>query len=234
MRRHHDTERQGTEEGAPALPSAVLWDMDGTLVDSEPYWIAAEYDLVGRFGGTWTEQDAHALVGNPLLVSAAYLRERGGVAMDDHAIVEALMGSVVARVGLDASWRPGARELVAALSAAGVPQGLVTMSWVPLADAVLAHLPAGTFDVVVTGDRVTHGKPHPEPYATALEQLGVQAAWCVAIEDSPTGLASAEAAGVRTLAVPHVVPVGAAPGRVVLESLEGMTPEDLLRAVSEP
>lgn len=218
----------------PALPSAVLWDMDGTLVDSEPYWIAAEYELVGRFGGTWTDADAHALVGNPLLVSAAYIRERGGVRLDDHAIVEALMGSVVDRVRLDASWRPGARELVAALSAAGVPQALVTMSWVPLADAVLAHLPAGTFGVVVTGDQVTQGKPHPEPYATALTQLGLEPAWCVAIEDSPTGLASAEAAGVRTLAVPHVVAVEPAPGRFIIDSLEGFGPLDLLPAVSKP
>ena len=223
--------------GATQLPSAVLWDMDGTLVDTEPFWIAAEYELVERFGGTWTDADAHALVGNPLLVSAAYLRERGGVPMDDHAIVDELMGSVVAKVQVDPSWRPGARELLAALSEAGVPQALVTMSWVPLADAMLAHLPADTFGIVVTGDRVTHGTPHPEPYATALAGLagaGARAETTVAIEDSPTGLASAEAAGVRTLAVPHVVAVEPAPGRFIIDTLEGLRPEDLLGAVSKP
>ena len=215
----------------------MLWDMDGTLVDTEPFWIAAEYELVARYGGTWTESDAHALVGNPLLVSAASIRERGGVEMDDHAIVDALMGSVVEKVRVSPSWRPGARELLAALSAAGVPQALVTMSWVPLADAVLAHLPPDTFGVVVTGDRVTHGKPHPEPYTTALAALagvGADAATAVAIEDSPTGLASAEAAGVRTLAVPHVVAVEPAPGRFIIGTLEGLGPQDLLPAVSKP
>jgi len=211
--------------------------MDGTLVDTEPFWIAAEYELVERFGGTWTDADAHALVGNPLLVSAAYIRERGPVPMDDHAIVHELMSSVVEKVRVSPSWRPGARELLDALSAAGVPQALVTMSWGPLADAVLAHLPPGTFGIVVTGDKVTHGKPHPEPYTTALDALaihGAEAVTSVAIEDSPTGLASAEAAGVRTLAVPHVVAVEPAPGRFIIDSLEGLGPLDLLPAVSKP
>jgi HAD superfamily hydrolase (TIGR01509 family) len=216
----------------PGLPAAVLWDMDGTLVDTEPYWIEAEYALVAEHGGTWTEQDAHALVGNPLLVSAEYLRTRGGVALEPLEIVHRLQDHVVAQVDRATHWRPGARELLTALVDAGVPCALVTMSWEPLADAVVRQLPAGTFAAVVTGDQVENGKPHPEPYLTALSQLGARAAHSLALEDSLTGLASAEASGVAAVGVPHLVPIPAAPGRTVLPSLSGVTVDDL-RVLSE-
>ena len=220
-------------------PDAVLWDMDGTLVDTEPYWIEAEFALVAEHGGTWTTEHAHALIGNPLLVSAEYIREHGGVDLPAEQIVERLQSHVVAQVSRAPSWRPGARELLAELGRAGVPCALVTMSWQPLARAVLRQLPAGTFATVVTGDQVRHGKPHPEPYATAVRRLGVRASRCLAIEDSLTGLASAEAAGVPTLAIPHLVPLPAAPGRAVLSSLAGVRTGDLGRlggrdSVSEP
>ena len=106
------------------------------------------------------------------------------------------------------------------------------MSWRPLTDLVVSLVPTGVFDVVVTGDAVGHGKPHPEPYLTAARLLGVEAAYCVAIEDSPAGVASAVAAGVPTIAVPHVVPVPQMAGAVQLPSLRGVGPADLLPAVS--
>jgi beta-phosphoglucomutase-like phosphatase (HAD superfamily) len=110
---------------------------------------------------------------------------------------------------------------------AGVPSALVTMSWRSLADAVLAALPDDTFSAVITGDEVEHGKPHPEPYLAAARALGVEVGDCVAIEDSPTGVRSAVAAGVPTIAVPHVVPVPVTVGAVQLPSLRGITPADL-------
>ncbi len=216
--------------GDGVLPSAVLWDMDGTLVDTEPYWIEAEYALVAEHGGHWDDALAHSLVGNPLLVSAEVIRAAGGVDLDPHAIVDRLMSHVTARVRTAPPWRPGVRRLLDELAGLGVPQAMVTMSWAPLADALLEHLPVGLFAAVVTGDQVEHGKPHPEPYLTALARmslLGVDPVLSVAIEDSPTGLASAEAAGLATIGVPHVVPVAGAPGRRVLTSLEGLTPVDL-------
>ena len=109
----------------------------------------------------------------------------------------------------------------------GVPSALVTMSWRSLADAVVAALPDGAFAAVVTGDEVSHGKPHPEPYRAAARLLGVLPQDCVAIEDSPTGVRSAVAAGVPTLAVPHVVAVPEMPGAVHVDGLDGMTPERL-------
>ena len=206
----------------PAGPAAVLWDMDGTLVDTEPYWIATEYELADRFGGTWSHEHAMNLVGNDLLVSGRYIREHMGIDVAPEAIVELLLDGVVARVEQEVPWRPGALDLLAGLRAAGVPCALVTMSYQRFVAPVLAALPDGSFDVVVTGDSVANGKPHPEPYLTAARLLGVPPEDCLAIEDSDTGTRSAESAGCHVLVVPHHVPVPAAPGRAFADSLQGL------------
>ena len=209
------------------LPAAVLWDMDGTLIDSEPYWIAEEHALVESFGGTWTDAHAHALVGNPLEVSAQYIIDHSPVEADVNEVVDTLMYGVMDRVRDSVPWRPGALELLTALHDAGVPNALVTMSWRPLTDLVVSLVPPGVFDVVVTGDAVGHGKPHPEPYLTAAAALGVPADRCLAIEDSNTGAKSAEQAGCLVLVVENHVPVLEGPRRVFRDSLVGLTVEEL-------
>jgi HAD superfamily hydrolase (TIGR01509 family) len=201
--------------------------MDGTLVDTEPYWIRAEHEIVEEHGGVWSEEYAHELVGNDLMVSAEFIRAHSPVTLTPVEIVEELLRRVIAQVREHVPWRPGARELLAALGTEGVPCVLVTMSWRSLADAVVDALPQGTFTALVTGDEVEHGKPHPEPYLAAARLLGVDVADCVAIEDSPTGVRSAVDAGVPTLAVPHVVPVPLMAGSVQVPSLRGLTPHDL-------
>ncbi len=210
-----------------SLPAAVLWDMDGTIVDTEPYWIDAEHDIVEEHGGQWNDEFAHQIVGSDLLVSAEFIRANSPITWDPPRIVEELLVRVVARIREHVPWRPGALELLDGLREAGVPNALVTMSWRSLADAVLDALPEGTFQVVVTGDEVEHGKPHPEPYHAAARALGVSPRDCVAIEDSPTGVRSAISAGVPTVAVPHVVSVPELAGAVHLDSLEGVTPQRL-------
>jgi len=205
------------------LPAAVLWDMDGTLVDTEPYWIAAEHELVAAHGGVWTNEHAHALVGSPLLVSGEYIRTHGGVDLTPEEIVEAMLDHVVAAVTQHVPWRPGVGELLGELGDSGIPCALVTMSYARLAAAVTAQLPPGTFAAVVTGDEVRRGKPHPEAYLTAAARLGVPPGECLAIEDSPAGVASAEAAGTTVVAVPHVVPVPPGPGHVLVPTLAGTT-----------
>jgi HAD superfamily hydrolase (TIGR01509 family) len=196
--------------------------MDGTLVDTEPYWIAAEYALVESFGGVWHDDHARALVGSALIDSASYIREHGGVDLDPAVIVQRLLDDVVRAAQDSIPWRPGARDLLADLAAHGVPCALVTMSYSRLAATMTDQLPVGTFATVVTGDQVNDGKPHPEAYLTAIHRLGAIAARCVAIEDSPTGVASAEAAGALVVAVPHTVPIPPAPGRVFVESLAAL------------
>lgn len=209
------------------LPAAVLWDMDGTLVDTEPYWIECEYTLVESYGGTWSDELAHAQVGNDLIVTAQNLVRHGGVPLPPREIVERLLDGVIERVRAHTPWRPGARELLDELHSLRVPCALVTMSWRRFAEAVIDALPPGRFAALVTGDEVDRPKPYPDPYLLAARLLGADPTACVAIEDSPTGVASAVAAGVPTLAVPHVVPVTAGPGRTVVDSLAGWTAADL-------
>ena len=211
------------------FPVAVLWDMDGTLVDTEPYWFEVEFELVGEFEGTWSEDDAKSLVGFDLLDSAHELRTRGGVDLDPVDIVERMIDGVIRRVAEQLPWRPGSAELLADCVAAQIPCVMVTMSWRRLADAVIASAPAGSFVASITGDEVRNGKPDPEPYLAAAAALGVDPAECVAIEDSPTGVASALAAGCATLGVPHVVPIPTAPGLTLVDSLVGISVADLRR-----
>lgn len=215
------------------LPAAVLWDMDGTLVDTEPYWIAAEHAIVEEHGGVWSDEFAHQLVGNDLMVSAEFIRDNSPITWEPERIIEELLLRVTAEVRRHVPWRPGARELLASLIEAGVPNALVTMSWRSLASAVVESLPVGTFVALVTGDEVEHGKPHPEPYYAAARLLGVEPRDCIAIEDSPTGVRSAVAAGVPTIAVPHVVPVPVTRGAVQLPSLRGLAPDDLMSVVAD-
>lgn len=215
-----------------AAPAAVLWDMDGTLIDSEPYWIANETGIAAEHGATWTEEQALQMVGRPITDTGAVLSELGvpGTAED---IAEELVRRMAHLIRTEGPpWRPGARELLLALREADVPCALVTMSYREMADAVLDTLPEGTFGAVVTGDEVTHGKPHPEPYLTAARMLGVDVRECVAIEDSVPGVESAEAAGAATIAVPLMVDIPPAPGRSMLRTLEGVTIEELAAIAS--
>lgn len=194
--------------------------MDGTLIDSEPYWIGVETELVERFGGTWTQEDGLAMVGQAMEVSARTLQERG-VALSESEIIEYMIARVADQVRVNIPWQADARALLEEIVAAGIPCALVTMSYTRLADAFLAYAP-DAFAVVVTGDKVTHGKPHPESYLTAAQQLGVDITQCIAIEDSPAGVASAHASGAHTIGVQRQVPVAQLPGVSRVSSLDGV------------
>jgi HAD superfamily hydrolase (TIGR01509 family) len=204
-------------------PDAVLWDMDGTLVDTEPYWIETEFEVVARHGGSWSTEHALNLVGNDLVESGRYIREHAGIDLEPADIVEELLDGVVARVEKRVPWRPGAVELLADLRAHDIRCALVTMSYRRFVAPILAGLPEHTFEVVVTGDSVTHGKPHPEPYQKAAAILGVPPARTLAIEDSNTGARSAESAGCTVLVVPNHVPVLPGERRIFRGSLAGLT-----------
>ena len=161
---------------SPALPAAVLWDMDGTLVDSEPYWIAEEFALVESFGGQWSMEHAHHLVGSALLTGAAYIIENSPVTLTPEEVVARLVGGVAQRLRAEVPWRPGGHELLQQVREAGIPCALVTMSWTRFADGAL----------------------------------------------------SSTAAGVPTVVIPHVVAVPQVPGAVHHDTLEGLTPADLM------
>ncbi|RYE81463.1 MAG: HAD family phosphatase [Myxococcales bacterium] len=204
--------------------------MDGTLVDTEPYWIDTEFELAAEYadiGATWSHEHALHLVGNDLLESGRYIQHVMKLPLTPAEIVERLLDGVVARMEEAVPWRPGARELLADLNENGVPCALVTMSYRRFVEPMLAHLPDGTFTAVITGDEVSHGKPHPEPYLAAARALGVHPGSCVALEDSNTGATSAQAAGCITVVVPNHVPVPEVGGRHRFESLVGISAADL-------
>lgn len=201
--------------------------MDGTIVDTEPLWIAAEKELVSSYGGEWTDEMAHQLVGNPLLVSGQLIRDNSPVTLSASEIVDFLLERVIAGMRQHVPWRPGAEELLKGLVAQGVPNALVTMSYESFAGVLIDSVAGGTFTVVVTGDRVGKGKPDPEAYLTAIAELNVEAADCVAIEDSIPGVRAAVAAGIPTLAVPHVTAVPEMAGATHVDTLVGIEPEAL-------
>lgn len=200
--------------------------MDGTLVDTEPYWMTAEQELVASYGGAWTAEDGLTLVGSGLPHSASVLRGRG-VALDEAEIIDRLTERVLGQARDAIPWRPGARELLLDLQDARIPVALVTMSMRPLAEHIAAAFDPPMFDVIVTGGDVEHAKPHPQPYLQAAELLGVDPRDCVAIEDSVPGLASATASGAVVIGVPSHVDLPESTSFTLWPTLTGRTTVDL-------
>lgn len=204
-------------------PVALLWDMDGTLIDSEPHWWAAERELVESGGGRWTDDQALELVGSDLHAAARVLQACGAPLSVDE-IVAYLNKTVGDKIAHEVPWRGHAQETLDRLQRLGLIHALVTMSHKPVARGLLAATGPGVFSTVVTGDIVSKGKPDPEPYLYAARQLGVDITQCIAIEDSPTGIASAYASGARTIGIQAISPVPVLPGLSRVQSLDQITP----------
>ncbi len=212
-------------ESAPSAPpgrselQGVLFDMDGLLVDSEPLWFEVECAVMARLDGQWSQADQRALIGGSLPRTVSYLLDRAVRPASREEVGRWLVdGMTSLLMSRPLTALPGAGDLLAEVRAAGVPHALVTSSERPIMDAVLLRLGV-TFDATVCADDVIRGKPDPEPYLLAARRLGADPRWCVALEDSPNGVASAEAAGCGLIAVPSLVPILPRPGRVVAGSL---------------
>jgi len=204
--------------------------MDGTIIDSEPYWMLAERELVEQFGATWSEEQAFALVGSGLLNSANMLQS-AGVDMPAQEIVHNLSDRVLEQIRESIPWRPGVRELMTQLREAGYPLALVTMSLRENAHAIataLDHQLGGTvFSAIVSANDVEQPKPNPEAYLLAASLLGVNIHHTVALEDSGYGAASAFSAGALTIGIPLHVEIPRHTVHVLWDSLEGKTLADL-------
>jgi HAD superfamily hydrolase (TIGR01509 family) len=228
-------------DGVPGAPTrgdivldAVMFDMDGLLVDSEPLWFLAEEKVISRLGGTWAPSDQQVLVGGSMETTVKYLLSKGTRPAPPAAVARWLIEAMVDLLSTQPlPVMPGAVELLTEVRAAGLPHALVTSSEPEIVDVVLARLGAGAFPVVVCAADVAHAKPDPEIYLLAAAKLGVDPHDCIALEDSPNGVAAAEAAGYLTVAVPSVVPIPARHRRVVLPSLAGVTLGDLARLSRE-
>ncbi|MFF5389472.1 HAD family hydrolase [Streptomyces sp. NPDC013012] len=203
--------------------AAVLFDMDGTLVDTETLWWDATEEVAARLGHRLTAADAPEVVGRAVGDTAAHLVRTTG-ASGTAGVASALTTAFRRRVDAGAPLRPGAGRLLAELEREGVPFALVSASPRSVVDAVtggaLAHVP---FALTLSADDTDRTKPHPDPYRTAARRLGVPVASCVAVEDSPDGTASADAAGCVVLVVPSLLPVEPGPARVFAESLEAVS-----------
>jgi HAD superfamily hydrolase (TIGR01509 family) len=213
--------------------AAVLFDMDGTLVDSEKVWDVGLSELAARYGGGLSAAARASMVGTSMVESMAILHADIGQPWRDPAdSVTWLEARVVDLFGAGLVWRPGARELLAQVRAAGVPTALVTATRRHLVEVALGTIGAHNFDAVVCGDEVDETKPHPTPYRTAASLLGTEPARCVAIEDSPTGIASARAAGCVVVAVPCEVVLSDVDGVTVVDSLADLDVPALRRLVA--
>ncbi|MFD9516640.1 HAD family hydrolase [Streptomyces sp. NPDC059979] len=213
--------------------AAVLFDMDGTLVDTEVLWWRATEEVADGLGHRLAYADAPEVVGRAVQDTAAHLvRVSGGG--DPYEVAAALTDRFHRRVEAGAPMRPGAQRLLTALAAEGVPFALVSASPRVVVDSVvggsLAHVP---FVFTLSADDTTRTKPHPDPYRAAAGRLGLVPQECVAVEDSPDGAASAEAAGCGVLVVPSLLPVPRSPLRTFADSLEHVTVTGL-RACLEP
>jgi HAD superfamily hydrolase (TIGR01509 family) len=218
------------EDPQPEL-AAVLFDMDGTLLDSEKVWDVALDDLAHWLGGELSETARRRMVGSSLARSVAILHADLGIEADPESSGAYLTERTAELFRTDLVWKPGAQELLQLVHAAGVPAALVTSTHRRLTEIALDTLGREYFAAVVCGDEVRRPKPHPDPYLRAAELLGVDPARCVAIEDSPLGIAAAEAAGCAVLAVPSEVEISPAPTRTIRTSLAGLTVAELAALV---
>lgn len=191
------------------FPAAILFDHDGTLVDTEPVWAAAKVALTADFGGTWTEQDTLDCLGLSMQFTLDRLRERG-VDLPDEEINEHLVAKVHdALAHQPVEFLPGIERFLSEVREAQIPAAVVTNATTSVARRTANAAPEGTFSVIIGNDETTHPKPDPQPYLLAAERLGVDPTQCVAIEDSPSGVRSATAAGMRVIVVPGELEVPA-------------------------
>lgn len=208
---------------------AVLFDMDGTLTDSEKLWSQGLDIVAASLGGELSLATRQAMVGTDLVSSMEMFIADIGVTVSVQTAQDRLVAAVAELFATALEWRPGARELLQQVKAAALPTALVTSTHRDLTMIAMKTLGAHHFDTVVCGDDVRNTKPHPDPYLTALRHLGVHATAAIAIEDSPVGATSATAAGIATLVVPAEVPVAPGPLRVIQHTLVGMTVPELAR-----
>ena len=211
--------------------AAVLWDFDGTLVNTEPRWAQAEDTLLARYGTSWGE-DSHNFTGRPVIEVCQEMARIIDNGMSAQEVLTEFV-AIVAQLNReqDVPWMPGVPQLLADLHEAGVPMAIATSALRRTVQPILDHIDPDWFGAVITADDVDHetAKPHPRPYLDAAAALGVAATDCLVVEDSATGAAAAAAAGAVTLVVDGAATPGPTPRRVHRHDLSGLRTSDLVK-----
>jgi HAD superfamily hydrolase (TIGR01509 family) len=220
MRMTSSTPTLGTLTAEGSSLQAVLVDMDGTLVDTEGFWWEAETEVFAELGHTLRDEWREVVVGGPMTRSAGFLIEATQADITLEELTAVLNARFLERLRRGVPLMPGARRLLTELSAHRMPTALVSASHRVVVDEMLVSVGAHHFAFTLAGDESTRTKPHPDPYLTAAGRLGAEPSRCAVLEDTVTGVASAEAAGCQVVAVPSVAPIETVDGRTVVDSLE--------------
>jgi HAD superfamily hydrolase (TIGR01509 family) len=211
----------------------VLFDMDGTLIDSEPLWHRHEEELMASFDYTWLEEDQRYCLGGPLSKVGRYMYEKVGYRKTPEYFTDELIRRVENDLRNGVLFMPGALALAESIHEAGVALALVSASPRNLMDAALEGVGMSSrygrelFALSISANDVVKTKPDPEGYISAAKQLGVDIQQCLALEDSLTGIQSATASGARTIAIPHYITIEETSQLRVIPSLENLTIYDL-------
>lgn len=210
---------------------AVLWDMDGTLIDSEPLWIEQERLLMNGFDVYWTEEDAIHCVGGPMPRVENYMRSKLPTevvsTLSELELTNNLLKRMESRFKEGIDFASGSELLLKEIHSSGVPQALVSASSRALVDSALSAIGEHFFSITVSNDDVATPKPNPEGYLKAATHLGVEISRCLVIEDSVTGVNAGIAAGAFVLGIPHVSKLPSAPKVKHHNTLEGLQMMDI-------
>jgi HAD superfamily hydrolase (TIGR01509 family) len=207
--------------------AAVLFDMDGTLINSEPYWLIAETALMARYGHVWTDADQAYCLGGPLPKVGRYMSTLAHEAQDADYFENELVRLVAEEFRNGLEFMPGAKELVEELLTLKMPMALVSASPRVLVDAAISLLPSGTFVFTVSSQDVAVSKPDPQCYLMAAERLGVPIEQCVVLEDSKTGITAGIASGAVVVGIPSLITYPPTSRLFLRENLVGLTASEL-------
>ena len=212
------------------LPQGIFFDMDGLLVDTEPYWLQTERELMAEFGVHWRSEDQLFCLGGPMEKVGRYMSDLAESKQSPEWFASELIDRMAEKFTL-ISPMPGISQLLSEISKNHIPAALVSASPRRLVDAVLASIPNHPFALSISADDVVRGKPHPDPYLKAAALLQVAIENSLILEDSPTGVTAARASGAWVVAVPHIAPIAPAQRSVVIETLAGASVTSLWNLV---
>ena len=206
---------------------AVLFDMDGTLINSEPYLLIAETALMARYDHQWTDEDQAYCLGGPLPKVGAYMSNLAAQVHDAIYFENELVRLVAEQFTLGLEFMPGAQELVQDLMESQVPMALVSASPRLLVDSAIDLLPPGTFITSISNQDVKVSKPDPESYLKAAAHLGVDITRCLVLEDSRTGISAGLASGAIVIGIPHLITYPPTPRLHIRQDLVGLKTNDI-------